>query len=51
MVHFPALEGYGFGYLKFNRRQEDSAMVAVGVLVKKGGDGRARSASGSAHKP
>jgi carbon-monoxide dehydrogenase medium subunit len=35
----PALEGYGYGYQKFNRRQEDWAMVAVCVLVKKGADG------------
>jgi aerobic carbon-monoxide dehydrogenase medium subunit len=38
-VRFPKLEGYGFGYEKFNRRQEDWAMVAVGALIKKGGDG------------
>jgi carbon-monoxide dehydrogenase medium subunit len=38
-VHFPALDGYGFGYQKFNRRQEDWAMVAVSALVKKAGDG------------
>jgi carbon-monoxide dehydrogenase medium subunit len=38
-VRLPALEGYGFGYEKFNRRQEDWAMVAVGALIKKGGDG------------
>jgi aerobic carbon-monoxide dehydrogenase medium subunit len=38
-VNLPALEGYGYGYEKFNRRQEDWAMVAVGALVKKGGDG------------
>jgi carbon-monoxide dehydrogenase medium subunit len=38
-VRLPALEGYGYGYEKFNRRQEDWAMVAVGALVKKGGDG------------
>ena len=38
-VRLPALEGYGHGYEKFNRRQEDWAMVAVGVLVKKGADG------------
>jgi carbon-monoxide dehydrogenase medium subunit len=38
-VNIPALEGYGFGYEKFNRRQEDWAMVAVGALIKKGGDG------------
>ncbi len=38
-VRLPALEGYGHGYEKFNRRQEDWAMVAVGALVKKAGDG------------
>jgi carbon-monoxide dehydrogenase medium subunit len=38
-VNLPALEGYGYGYEKFNRRQEDWAMVAVSALVKKGGDG------------
>jgi carbon-monoxide dehydrogenase medium subunit len=38
-VRLPALEGYGFGYHKFNRRQEDWAMVAVCALVKRAGDG------------
>ena len=38
-IRLPAMEGYGYGYEKFNRRQEDWAMVAVGALVKKGGDG------------
>ncbi len=38
-VRLPALEGYAHGYRKFNRRQEDWAMVAVGVLVKKAADG------------
>jgi carbon-monoxide dehydrogenase medium subunit len=38
-VSLPALEGYGFGYEKFNRRAEDWAMVAVCALVKKGADG------------
>jgi aerobic carbon-monoxide dehydrogenase medium subunit len=37
-VHVPALDGYGFGYEKFNRRSEDWAMVAVAALVKKNGD-------------
>jgi carbon-monoxide dehydrogenase medium subunit len=37
-VRFPALEGYGFGYHKFNRRSEDWAMVAVSALVKQTGD-------------
>jgi carbon-monoxide dehydrogenase medium subunit len=38
-VRLPALDGYGFAYEKFNRRQEDWAMVAVGALVKKAPDG------------
>jgi carbon-monoxide dehydrogenase medium subunit len=38
-VRLPALDGYGHGYQKFNRRQEDWAMVAVAALVKKGPDG------------
>jgi carbon-monoxide dehydrogenase medium subunit len=38
-VTFPKLSGYGYGYEKFNRRQEDWAMVAVCALVKKGADG------------
>jgi carbon-monoxide dehydrogenase medium subunit len=38
-VRFPALDGYGYGYKKFNRRQEDWAMVAVGAAVRKGPDG------------
>jgi carbon-monoxide dehydrogenase medium subunit len=40
-VQIPALDGYGYGYHKFNRRQEDWAMVAVAALVKKGADGSA----------
>lgn len=40
-VRFPKLEGYGYGYEKFNRRQEDWAMVAVSALVKKAADGTA----------
>jgi aerobic carbon-monoxide dehydrogenase medium subunit len=40
-VRLPQLEGYGYGYQKFNRRQEDWAMVAVCALVKKGADGTA----------
>jgi len=31
-------EGWSFGYEKFNRRQEDWAMVAVCVLVRREGD-------------
>jgi carbon-monoxide dehydrogenase medium subunit len=38
-VRLPLMEGYGYGYEKFNRRQEDWAMVAVCALVKKAGDG------------
>jgi aerobic carbon-monoxide dehydrogenase medium subunit len=38
-VRIPAMDGYGFGYQKFNRRAEDWAMVAVGALVKRGADG------------
>jgi aerobic carbon-monoxide dehydrogenase medium subunit len=38
-VSLPALDGYGFGYEKFNRRKEDWAMVAACALVKKGADG------------
>ena len=37
-LRLPALEGYGFGYQKFNRRSEDWAMVAVSALVKQTGD-------------
>jgi aerobic carbon-monoxide dehydrogenase medium subunit len=36
-VHFPALEGYGWGYEKFTRRAEDWAMVGVAALVKASG--------------
>jgi aerobic carbon-monoxide dehydrogenase medium subunit len=38
-VRLPAMDGYGFGYEKFNRRREDWAMVAVCALVKKAADG------------
>jgi carbon-monoxide dehydrogenase medium subunit len=38
-VRVPALEGYGYGYRKFNRRQEDWAMVAASALVRRGADG------------
>ena len=37
-VRIPALDGWGFGYQKFNRRSEDWAMVAVSALVKRTGD-------------
>jgi carbon-monoxide dehydrogenase medium subunit len=33
-IRVPALDGYGYGYEKFNRRAEDWAMVAVCALVK-----------------
>jgi carbon-monoxide dehydrogenase medium subunit len=38
-VRLPALDGYGFGYHKFNRRQEDWALVAACALVRKAADG------------
>jgi aerobic carbon-monoxide dehydrogenase medium subunit len=38
-VRIPTLDGYGFGYQKFNRRAEDWAMVAVSALVSKAADG------------
>jgi carbon-monoxide dehydrogenase medium subunit len=37
-VSLPAMDGWGFGYEKFNRRSEDWAMVAVSALVRKSGD-------------
>ncbi len=36
-IRVPALEGYGWGALKFNRRAEDWAMVGVCALVKSSG--------------
>ena len=36
-VRVPALDGWGFGYEKFNRRSEDWAMVAVSAVVKQSG--------------
>ncbi len=33
-VRVPSLDGWGFGYHKFNRRSEDWAMVAVSAIVK-----------------
>jgi carbon-monoxide dehydrogenase medium subunit len=38
-VRLPAMDDWGYGYRKFNRRREDWAMVAVCALVKKAGDG------------
>jgi carbon-monoxide dehydrogenase medium subunit len=38
-LRLPALDGYGHGYQKFNRRREDWAMVAVCALVKRAPDG------------
>jgi carbon-monoxide dehydrogenase medium subunit len=38
-VRLPALDGYGHGYEKFNRRNEDWAMVAVCALVRRADDG------------
>ena len=37
-VRIQALDGWGFGYQKFNRRSEDWAMVAVSAVVKQSGD-------------
>jgi carbon-monoxide dehydrogenase medium subunit len=37
-VHIPTLDGWGFGYQKFNRRSEDWAMVGISALVKQTGD-------------
>jgi aerobic carbon-monoxide dehydrogenase medium subunit len=36
-VRLGALDGYGYGYHKFNRRQEDWAMVAVSAALKVSG--------------
>jgi len=38
-VRVPDFDGWGSSYLKFTRRAEDWAMVAVCALVKKAGDG------------
>jgi carbon-monoxide dehydrogenase medium subunit len=38
-VSMPSLDGWGFGYQKFNRRSEDWAMVAVCAIVKSSGGG------------
>ena len=38
-VSLPAMEGFGWGYEKFNRRAEDWAMVGVCAFVKKAADG------------
>jgi aerobic carbon-monoxide dehydrogenase medium subunit len=37
-IRIPALDGWGFGYEKFNRRSEDWAMVAVSAVLKQTGD-------------
>jgi carbon-monoxide dehydrogenase medium subunit len=37
-VTIPSMDGWGFGYEKFNRRSEDWAMVAVSAIVRKSGD-------------
>jgi carbon-monoxide dehydrogenase medium subunit len=37
-VEVPALDGWTFGYQKFNRRSEDWAMVAACAVVKRSGD-------------
>ncbi len=38
-VRLPAMDGYGFGFQKFNRRKEDWAMVGVAAWLKKAADG------------
>jgi aerobic carbon-monoxide dehydrogenase medium subunit len=38
-IRLPAVDDWGWGYEKFNRRAEDWAMVGVVALVKKAGDG------------
>ncbi len=38
-VRLPVQDGWSHAYQKFNRRQEDWAMVAVCVLVRRGADG------------
>jgi carbon-monoxide dehydrogenase medium subunit len=38
-IRLPAMDGYGHGYEKFNRRREDWAMVAVCALVRRADDG------------
>ncbi len=37
-VHVPSLDGWSYGYQKFNRRSEDWAMVGVSAIVKQTGD-------------
>jgi carbon-monoxide dehydrogenase medium subunit len=37
-IRIAALDGWGFGYEKFNRRSEDWAMVAVSAVLKQTGD-------------
>jgi carbon-monoxide dehydrogenase medium subunit len=43
------VEGWSFGYEKFNRRQEDWAMVAVCAMVRKDGDTCAEARVGLTH--
>jgi aerobic carbon-monoxide dehydrogenase medium subunit len=38
-VRLPSMQGWGWGYQKFNRRAEDWAMVGACALVRKGADG------------
>ena len=38
-IRLPTMDGYGFGYQKFNRRKEDWAMVAACAFVKRAADG------------
>ena len=48
-VRLPAMDGYGFGYEKFNRRKEDWAMVAVAALGQEGGRRLVRGRADRAH--
>jgi carbon-monoxide dehydrogenase medium subunit len=38
-IRVPSFDGWGSSYMKFTRRAEDWAMVAVCAMVKKAGDG------------
>jgi aerobic carbon-monoxide dehydrogenase medium subunit len=37
-IRMPVLDGWGYGYQKFNRRSEDWAMVAACAVIKQTGD-------------
>ena len=46
-IRVPAMDGWGHGYQKFNRRSEDWAMVGVSALVKRPGTSVRTFGSGS----